>query len=97
VDVGRFRHGLRLIGARLPRKTLVSLETAFDDGRFTDVVKGLLVEYYDPLYMRSCVEGRDFVLEFETSPDPAQDARRFAREAARLIGEVPVGPSVPDR
>jgi hypothetical protein len=36
------------------------LERAFDDGRFTDVVKGLLAEYYDPLYTRSCVDGRDF-------------------------------------
>lgn len=87
-DIERFRRSLELIGARLPRKTYLSLETAFDDGRFTDVVQGLLVEYYDPLYERSCVEGRRFALEFETGPDPILDARRFAQNMARLIREV---------
>ncbi len=86
-DVADFRRALRSIGRRVSRATVVSLETAFDDGRFTDVVAGLLVEYYDPLYRRSCVDGRDFAFEFETSPDPAQDARRFVHCAARLIGE----------
>ena len=66
----------------------LSLETAFDDGRFTDVVQGLLVEYYDPLYERSCVEGRHFAFEFETGPDPILDARRFAQNMARLMREV---------
>jgi tRNA 2-selenouridine synthase len=84
-DVERFRRGLRLIAARMPRESAVSLETAFDDGRFTDVVKGLLVEYYDPLYQKSCVEGRHFALEFDSGPDPIQDARRFVYGAARLI------------
>jgi len=87
-EVERFRGGLEAIGRRLPRKTLLSLETAFDDGRFTDVVEGLLVDYYDPLYQRSCVDGKDFVLEFTTGPDPVEDARRFVRSAARLIREV---------
>ncbi|OFW60552.1 MAG: tRNA 2-selenouridine(34) synthase MnmH [Actinobacteria bacterium RBG_16_64_13] len=87
-DVERFRHSLGLIAERLPRETVVSLETAFDDGRFTDVVKGLLVEYYDPLYQRSSVEGRDFVLRFDTGPDPVQAARRFVTAAKRLIREV---------
>jgi hypothetical protein len=68
------------------------LERAFDDGRFTDVVQGLLVEYYDPLYERSCVEGRHVVLEFDTGPDPISDARRFAQNMARLIREVPSEP-----
>ncbi len=84
-DVERFRRSLQLIGRRLPRQTFHSLERAFDDGRFTDVVQGLLVEYYDPLYERSCVEGRRFTLEFETGPDPTQDARRFAQNMARLM------------
>jgi tRNA 2-selenouridine synthase len=97
LDVERFRRSLELIAARLPRETVTSLETAFVDGRFTDVVKRLLVEYYDPLYQRSCVDGRSFVLRFETSPDPVQDARRFVRAAARLIGEVSAGPRVGDR
>ncbi|MCL5735379.1 MAG: tRNA 2-selenouridine(34) synthase MnmH [Actinobacteria bacterium] len=88
-DVVRFRRSLGVIGARIPRKTLVSLETAFDDGRFTDVVRELLVQYYDPLYERSCVEGRRFLWEFETGVDPAEDAQRFARDIARLIEEVP--------
>jgi hypothetical protein len=78
---------LGTITGRVSRNTVVSLETAFDDGRFTDVVKGLLVEYYDPLYQKSCVDGRDFALEFETGPDPVQDARRFGRSAALLMRE----------
>lgn len=92
VDTERFRRSLELISVRLPRQTLLSLETAFDDGRFTDVVQGLLVEYYDPLYQRSCVEGRRFVLEFETGLDPTQDARRFVQSMARLIREVSLEP-----
>ena len=87
-DMARFREGLRAMAARLSRDTVRSLETAFDDGRFTDVVEGLLVEYYDPLYQRSSVEGRDFVLEFATGAGPVEDARRFSRAAARLIQEV---------
>lgn len=96
-DVARFRRSLGLIGGRLGRDVLVSLETAFDDGRFTDVVTGLLVGYYDPLYSKSCVEGRDFTLEFQTSCDPSQDALRFADAAARLIEEVPLRSLAPDR
>ena len=87
-DVDSFRRSLGLIAPRVPRKTYVSLETAFDDGRFTDVVRELLVDYYDPLYQHSCVEGRRFVWEFETGPDPAEDARRFVGNMARLIEEV---------
>ncbi len=87
-DRDRFLRSLHLIAARLPRETVVSLETAFADGRFTDVVGELLTEYYDPLYQRSCVEGRRFVLEFETTFDPANDARRFAADMARLMREA---------
>ena len=85
VDKERFRHGLDLMSGRLPSPTLVSLERAFDDGRFVDVVRGLLVGYYDPLYQRSCVDGRRFVMEFESGPDAVQDARRFIRDMSRLI------------
>jgi tRNA 2-selenouridine synthase len=91
-DTDRFRRSLGLIGRRLSRQTYLSLERAFDDGRFTDVVRGLLVDYYDPLYERSCVEGRRFVLEVNTGPDPTLDARRFAQNMARLIQEVSSGP-----
>lgn len=91
-DRERFRRGLGLIARRLPKETAHSLETAFDDGRFTDVVQGLLLHYYDPLYRRSCVEGRRFVLEVETSPDPIHDARRFATKMARLMREVSPAP-----
>ncbi len=87
-DIARFRHSLQLIGARLPRSTYVSLETAFDDGRFTDVVEELLVAYYDPLYQRSSIEGRHFVYELRTSSDPHTDARRFVRGMGRVIREV---------
>ncbi len=85
VDRERFLRGLHLLAARLPRERVAFLETAFADGRFTDVVGGLLADYYDPLYQRSCVEGRDFVLEFETTPDPSNDACRFAADVARLM------------
>jgi tRNA 2-selenouridine synthase len=88
VDRDRFVRGLHIIASRLPRERLASLETAFADGRFTDVVGGLLTEYYDPLYQRSCVEGRRFVLEFETTSDPANDARRFTADMARLMREA---------
>jgi len=87
-DVELFRRGLSHIAPRLPRETVLFLESAFDDGRLTDVVRRLLVDYYDPLYQRSCVDGRQFALEFQTGPDPAQDARRFMRGAARLIRET---------
>ncbi len=87
-DKARFRHSLELIAERLPRETHLSLERAFDDGRFSEVVERLLSEYYDRMYQRSCVEGREFVLEFETSPDPIADARRFARRIARHIREA---------
>jgi tRNA 2-selenouridine synthase len=88
-DVAGFRRGLELIGARLPRDVLASLETAFDDGRFTDVVRGLLVSYYDPLYQRSCVDGRQFVWQIETTSDPVEDARRFVENMAGISKEVP--------
>lgn len=91
-DRERFQRGLGLIARRLPKETVSSLETAFDDGRFTDVVQGLLVHYYDPLYQRSCVAGRRFVLEVETSPDPVHAARRFATNVARLMREVSPAP-----
>jgi tRNA 2-selenouridine synthase len=88
VDRERFQHSLRLIAARLPRERVAFLERGFADGRFTDVVEGLLRDYYDPMYQRSCVEGRRFVLEIETTSDAAEDARRFATEVARLIREA---------
>ncbi len=87
-DHDRFRRSLELIGARLPKEEVLSLERAFADGRFRDVVEALLASYYDPLYERSCVEGRRFVLEFETTSDPESDACRFAADMARLIGEA---------
>jgi tRNA 2-selenouridine synthase len=87
-DVQTFRKSLAFIGSRLPREAVLSLEQAFDDGRFTDVVRELLTLYYDPLYQRSCVDGRRFVWEFKTSPDPNQDALRFVRGMARVIEEV---------
>lgn len=85
VDIESFRRALGAITGRVSRNTVVSLERAFDDGRFTDVVKGLLVEYYDPLYQKSCVDGRGFALEFETGPDPIDDAQRFVRSATVLM------------
>ena len=88
-DVDRFRRSLQMIAVpAASRAPYLSLETAFEDGRFTDVVEGLLIDYYDPLYQRSCVDGTRFVLELETSPDPFADARRFVRGMSRLIREV---------
>ena len=84
-DRERFLHSLGLIAERLPREKVAFLERSFADGRFTDVVEELLTSYYDPLYQRSCVDGRRFILEFETSSDPGDDARRFSASMARLI------------
>jgi tRNA 2-selenouridine synthase len=84
-DVDRFRAALRLIGERLPPEETAALSRAFDDGRFYDVVRGLLVAYYDPLYQRSSVEGRDFALIFETGQDPAEDAARLSSLIAPFI------------
>jgi tRNA 2-selenouridine synthase len=78
-----FRRGLDLIGARLPAGLLRSLRTAFDDGRFDEVVKGLLVHYYDPLYQRSSVHGRAFVFTLDVGLAPEEDADRLVS----LIGE----------
>lgn len=96
-DVERFRWSLRRIAARLSREIVRSLETSFDDGRFSDVIEALLAEYYDPLYQRSSVEGRDFVLEFATGPDPIEDARRFVDAAAGLIRKASREPHAGDR
>ncbi|MHB9148715.1 MAG: tRNA 2-selenouridine(34) synthase MnmH [Thermoleophilia bacterium] len=84
-DVERFRGALRLIGERLPPEETAALSRAFDDGRFYDVVRGLLAAYYDPLYQRSSVEGRDFALVFETGQDAAEDAARLATLVAPLV------------
>jgi tRNA 2-selenouridine synthase len=84
-DRERFLRSLGLIAERLSREKVAFLERSFQDGRFTDVVEGLLTGYYDPLYQRSCVDGRRFLLEFETSSDPESDARRLAVDMARLI------------
>lgn len=84
-DTARFRKSLGLIGERLPGAQVDALRTAFDDGRFYDVVRGLLVSYYDPLYQRSSVEGREFVLVFETGDDPVADARRLAEALPPLM------------
>jgi tRNA 2-selenouridine synthase len=90
VDRERFRSSLRLIAERLPPETGLALSRAFDDGRFYDVVQGLLVAYYDPLYQRSSVGGRDFALVFETGPDPAADAARLVSLLAPLV-RTPIG------
>ena len=50
-----------------------------------------MVDYYDPLYQKSCVDGRGFALEFETGPDPIKiDAQRFVRSMAVLMRERPL-------
>jgi tRNA 2-selenouridine synthase len=89
VDVDAFRGSLDLIGRRLPPATAVALRTAFEDGRFPEVVTGLLQDYYDPLYQRSSVEGREFVLTLSTGPDPVENARRLAAAIAAL--RIPQG------
>lgn len=86
-DVARFRHGLRRIGERLPPEQSVTLRRAFDDGRFDVVVERLLVAYYDPLYLRSSVEGRGFVHTLHSGSEPAHDASRLAVTLAELLRE----------
>lgn len=87
-DVTRFREDLGVIGTRMARMARRSLETTFDDGRFTNVVRELLVECCDPLYRKSCFEGRRFVRELGTSGESLKDARRFSRAMSPLIQEV---------
>ena len=84
-DVLRFKKGLQLIGQRLSPGELRSLRRAFDDGRFDYVVERLLVAYYDPLYHRSSVEGRDFALTLRAEPDTARQARTLAALLTPLI------------
>jgi tRNA 2-selenouridine synthase len=88
-DKARFRRGLELIGRRLPPEEVSYLRQAFGAGRFDALVDRLLVGYYDPLYRRSSVEGREFALTLHTSPDPDADAHRLATELARLVGVQP--------
>ena len=90
-DVAAFRESLELIGRRLPPTRAATLRTAFEDGRFPEVVAGLLQDYYDPLYQRSSVEGREFVLTLSTGPDPVENADRLATAIAGL--RVPQGTS----
>lgn len=86
-DVERFKKSLQLIGERLPPGEVRSLRRAFDDGRFDFVVERLLVTYYDPLYQRSSVEGRDFVFTTRVDPEPTRQARSLAAAMTPLIDE----------
>lgn len=80
-----FLESIALIGASLPASAAASLRTAFEDGRFAEVVQVLLVHYYDPLYQRSSVEGRDFVLRLVTGADAEADARRLRAGIASVL------------
>lgn len=86
-DRARFRRSLSLIGSRLEPQRVASLRSAFEDGRFAQVVQELLVEYYDPLYQRSSVEGKHFLLDLEIGDDPSQDARALAAAITRHLEE----------
>ncbi|MBU2602059.1 MAG: tRNA 2-selenouridine(34) synthase MnmH [Actinobacteria bacterium] len=85
-DVSRFRKSLGSIGARLPSAITATLREAFDDGRFYDVVRGLLESYYDPLYQRSSISGKDFALVFDVGENVADDASCLARLLEPLTG-----------
>ena len=86
-DRARFRRSLSLIGSRLEPQRVASLRSAFEDGRFAEVVQELLVEYYDPLYQQSSVEGKHFLLDLEIGDDPSQDARALAAAITRHLEE----------
>ena len=86
-DRARFRRSLSLIGSRLDPQRVASLRSAFEDGRFGEIVQELLVEYYDPLYQRSSVEGKHFLLDLEIGDDPSQDARVLAAAITRHLEE----------
>ena len=86
-DRARFRRSLSLIGSRLEPQRVASLRSAFEDGRFAEVVRELLVEYYDPLYQRSSVEGKHFLLDLKIGDDPSQDARALAAAITRHLEE----------
>lgn len=84
-DRAQFERSLDLIGERMPAGQAASLKAAFRGGRFREVVRSLLVGYYDPLYQRSSVDGRPFVFVLRAGPSPREDARAFAAEVARLL------------
>lgn len=80
-----FRESLALIGRGMRSTTLAGLRTAFENGRFAEVVRTLLVEHYDPLYQKSSVDGRGFVLTLTAGHDAATNARRFAARVASIL------------
>lgn len=84
-DVQAFHETLEVIGRGLPAATVAALRTAFANGRFGDVVRVLLARYYDVLYGKSSVRGRDFVLKLATGEDVVADARRLAAGIASIM------------
>jgi tRNA 2-selenouridine synthase len=89
----RFEQALTRMGERLAPEVVASLRRAFRDGRFHEVVRGLLVAYYDPLYQRSSVEGKPFALALRAGLDPEEDARVFA-DAVRPLAERHAAPTL---
>jgi tRNA 2-selenouridine synthase len=85
-DRGRFEDGLCKIGERLQAGDYEEMRDAFLEERYAVLVRRLLVSYYDPLYHRSSVEGRDFVLTVDSGHDPEGDARGLADSMGRMVG-----------
>lgn len=92
----RTRSNARCLPQALLRAELF-LETASDDGRFTDTIEGLVVKARRHCTAGSCLEGRHFGLEFGTNPDPIQDARLFVCRRACVTREVSPHPRVGHR
>ena len=53
-----FRGPLRALKERLGKKTVKALEELLDEDRWTELVRELMVRYYDPLYRHTLPECR---------------------------------------
>lgn len=85
-DSSLFLRSLARIGERLSGEQVRFLRSAFNDGRFEDVATDLLTWYYDPLYQKSSVEGKEFALRLDTSCDAHEDARKAIAKMRSMLG-----------
>jgi tRNA 2-selenouridine synthase len=90
-DARGFEQALESIARRLPAGSYARLMEKFASGRYSEVVEELLVTYYDPLYLHSSVQGKEFVLTLSRTADEERDAERLARELPLALDRVRVG------
>jgi tRNA 2-selenouridine synthase len=95
----RFAQALDRIGERLEAEARHRLLEDWTAGDLPAVVRRLLLDYYDPLYLRSSVSGRDFVLSLPVGAAWRESARRLAEGLGRVLegtaGETPLAAASP--